>query len=171
MGASGGVNQNQYSSSYHVNTSGQQAHQIMSVTQNASDFNNSQVRKDRNSLTVGHLASMSSTDTINNRKSSAQNPLMTALVSKFKQTLTEAGKKPSTTIQNERSEPPRTGRLGGNRELGNSNRKTLHVGQILEVHHQGGNNAAANSVASRKANSVSKISLLANKLDKIKMYN
>ena len=70
------------------------------------------------------------------------------------------------------NEPPRTGKPGGSE----SNRKatSLNVGRILETHHQQQQQQGkltVNSIASRKANSVSKISLLANKLDKIKMYN
>ena len=64
--------------------------------------------------------------------------------------------KPSKNLaearNHQRSEPPKAITL---------THKTINVNQILEAHNDN----------SRKASSVSKISLLANKLDKIKMYN
>ena len=68
--------------------------------------------------------------------------------------------KPNNTLSDarnhQRSEPPK---VNTQTQFGGS--KTLHVGQILEAHNEN----------SKKASSVSKISLLANKLDKIKLYN
>ena len=70
--------------------------------------------------------------------------------------------KPNNTLNDarnhQRSEPPKVNTLS---QFGPGGNKTLHVGHILEAHNDN----------SKKASSVSKISLLANKLDKIKMYN
>ena len=70
--------------------------------------------------------------------------------------------KPNNTLSDarnhQRSEPPK---VNTQKQFGPGGSKTLHVGQILEAHNEN----------SKKASSVSKISLLANKLDKIKLYN
>ena len=59
----------------------------------------------------------------------------------------------------QRSEPPKVNTLS---QFVPGGHKTLHVGHILEAHNDNSKNAFS---------SVSKISLLANKIDKIKMYN